>query len=124
MLTSIGSEIMIVPRFAILGTVSLRHLEAGDQRANRHDDVELGDRAVGAGNEREGAQPEHGRALIQQPDRVENGGVCGEHPAARDQPHRPLFHARGARKEDLQIFESLSVGESEGAAHLLLNYNP
>ena len=28
------------------------------------------------------------------------------------------------REEDLQIIESLRVGEREGAAHLLLNYNP
>ena len=108
----------------MVGALALGHLEPGEQRPDRHDDVELGDRPVGVGDEREGAQSEHGRALIQQPDRVEHGGVGGQHAAAGDQPHRALFDARGARKEDLQIFESLSVGESEGAAHLLLNYNP
>ena len=99
-------------------------LDARQQGADRHHHVECGDRVVPSRNERKGAQPEHGGALIQKADGVEHSDVDGEHAAARDQPNRALFDARGARKEDLQIFESLSVGESEGAAHLLLNYNP
>ena len=86
--------------------------------------LESARRAVLAGSERHGAQAQHGGTLIEQPHRVEHGHVDRQHAAAGDQPHRPFFDSRGARKEDLQIIESLRVGENEGAAHLLLNYNP
>jgi hypothetical protein len=73
---------------------------------------------------RHGAHREHRRGRIAESAGGEGSRRHGEHPARRLQPDPLDREARGARKEDLQIFESLSVGESEGAAHLLLNYNP
>ena len=99
----------------------LRALEPLQQRADRHDDVEL---VAGRRRERERgrAQAEHRRGLVEQADRVEDRGVDREDAAAGDEAHRTLLDARGARQEDLQVIEGAGVGQSEGAAHLLLNY--
>ena len=79
---------------------------------------------VGPSRERERAQPEHGRALVEQALRVEHRDVDREHPAPRDQSHRALLDACGASEEDLEVVEGRGVGESEGAAHLPSKLQP
>src|SRR4051812_5671037 len=74
--------------------------------------------------ERHRAEPEHRRALVEQPLRVEHGDVYREHPAPCDQSHRALLDACGASEEDLEVVEGGGVCQSEGAAHVPSKLQP
>ena len=112
--TSGGRDIDHGSRLVVVADLGARPHDALDERAHRHDRVEL--LVVG---EREGAQAEHGGALVEDAARIEDRGVHGEDAGARDEPHRPVFDAPGALQVGVQVAERQAVGERELLNHLL-----
>ena len=61
--------------------------------------------------DREGAQAEHGRRLVEQTARIQDGRVDGEDAGTADQAHRTFLDAGGPRQIGLQIGDGEGIQE-------------
>jgi len=69
--------------------------------------------------QRKSAQPEHGRALVEQASWHEHGNVDREHPGTGNQAHGTVLYALGTTEEYLEVAEGEGVNKGKFLAHLL-----